>query len=237
MKSKKYAFLLCGACLTMASCSSGGGEKTTESELNEAAEIAAIMEEMDKEDEAHRNEAEEAKIDASQAVPKEEENEAPTESQTVELPQPKRCSTTEIAEMAEMAKRLRIQLYEEEDMTPFKEAVSWLETPYLYAGKDKSGVDCSAFIGEFYQNVYQKKLERRTSEIYGQCDRIDLADAKPGDIIFFHSDGKVDETPNYGGIYLRNNTFIIVTTKKGVVIETLDNNYYKKNFVCVGRPK
>lgn len=115
--------------------------------------------------------------------------------------------------------------------------LSWVGVPYLNGGKDRDGIDCSTFIGEFYWNVYRTKLQRRACGIYNQCDRIELEEGKVGDIIFFHSSGKVDETPNYAGIYLRDNTFVIVTTKKGVVIETLQNSYYKKNFVCIGRPK
>ncbi|MBO4806940.1 MAG: C40 family peptidase [Paludibacteraceae bacterium] len=236
MYTKTTVFMLMGASMFLASCSSNSEKSTvtpTEISVSELDKyettdpgIPEKQNEVRKKAETTLEELEEA-IETAEATEK-------AEIEAVE-PQEARPTSYSSSEFEELSEKLKIEVNGSDDIALFQEAASWLGTPYLYAGTDKNGVDCSAFIDAIYLNVYGKKLHRRANEIYGQCDRVGAEEAKAGDIIFFHSEGKIDETPNYAGIYLKDNTFIITTTKRGVMIETLANRYYKNNFVCFGR--
>lgn len=231
MYTKTTVFMLMGASLLLASCSSNGEKSTvtpTEIPVSELDEYDNHEPSLPKKTREVQPETEPAGQTESTSSIEEQPSQPNSEIQKA---QPSYSS----GEFEELSGKLKIEVNGSDDIALFQEAASWLDTPYLYAGTDKNGVDCSAFIDAIYLNVYGKKLHRRANEIYGQCDRIGAEEAKAGDIIFFHSEGKIDETPNYAGIYLKDNTFIITTTKKGVMIETLANRYYKNNFVCFGR--
>lgn len=41
----------------------------------------------------------------------------------------------------------------------------WMGTPYRYGGTDKNGVDCSAFVGHIYREVYGIDLHRVSNDM------------------------------------------------------------------------
>jgi cell wall-associated NlpC family hydrolase len=139
------------------------------------------------------------------------------------------------SDMSSLSEKFGFPVSSGDDVELLNEVASWLGSPYMLAGNDKSGVDCSGFICSVYQTIYNKKLPRRTCEIYEKCKTIPVSEAKMGDIVFFRPDGKMDETPNYAGIYLKNNKFVIVSSSKGVTIADLGSNYYKKTFVSAAK--
>ena len=139
------------------------------------------------------------------------------------------------ADLSSFSEKFGFTVTSSDDRELFAEVVTWLGTPYLSAGNDKNGADCSGFICSVYQTVYDKKLPRRTCEIYDKCKTIPLSDVKAGDLVFFRPDGKMDEKPNYAGIYLKDNKFVIVSSSKGVTIADMGSNYYKKTFVSAAQ--
>lgn len=108
---------------------------------------------------------------------------------------------------------LGITVEETDDVELFKEVAGWVGTPYKSAGTDKNGADCSGFVNAVYQNVYNIALPRQTSKIYESARIKDLEDIKSGDLVFFRTDGKTNLTPNYLGIYLKENRFAILSSK------------------------
>lgn len=139
------------------------------------------------------------------------------------------------SDLSELSESLGFPVYQSDDIGLFNEVKSWLGAPYKAAGNDKSGVDCSGLIYEIYRKIYSKELARHTAGIYDQCQSISQSDAKAGDLVFFRTDGKMEEKPNFAGIYLKNDYFVIVSSSKGVTISSLNSSYYKKNFVTAGR--
>lgn len=138
-------------------------------------------------------------------------------------------------DLTALSEKMGFLVTENDDLELFQEVVSWLGAPYLAAGNDKSGVDCSGFICKVFEKIYSKKLPRRSTDMYDQCETIPISDAKAGDLVFFRPDGKMNEKPNYVGVYLKNDSFVIVSSSKGVTIADLSTNYYKKTFVSAGR--
>jgi len=110
----------------------------------------------------------------------------------------------------------------------------WMGVPYKYGGSSKSGVDCSNFSAIVYSTIYDKKISGSSANIFNQCTIIDKNNLQEGDLLFF----KIERnTISHMGIYLINNKFAHATTKKGVMINDLDEDYYKKYFFKAGRLK
>ncbi len=110
----------------------------------------------------------------------------------------------------------------------------WYGVPYKYGGKTKSGIDCSNFTSTLYSNIYNKSLTGSSSSIFDQCKTISKSNLEEGDLVFFKIDG---DKISHIGVYLQNNKFVHATTKKGVMIDDLDEAYYKKYFYKAGRLK
>jgi cell wall-associated NlpC family hydrolase len=108
----------------------------------------------------------------------------------------------------------------------------WYGTPYKYGGNTKSGIDCSGFAGTLYQVVYNKNLPRSSKGIYELTSHISEKSLKEGDLVFFKIEQK---DVSHVGIYLANNKFVHASTKKGVIINDLNEPYYKKYFHKGGR--
>lgn len=110
----------------------------------------------------------------------------------------------------------------------------WYGVPYKYGGKSKSGIDCSNFTSTLYSNIYGKALSGSSASIYEQCKVISKNNLEEGDLVFFKIEG---DKISHIGVYLQNNKFVHATTKKGVMIDDLDEAYYKKYFYKAGRLK
>lgn len=111
----------------------------------------------------------------------------------------------------------------------------WMGVPYKYGGNDKNGIDCSGFTGLLYREVYNKNVSGPTSTLIELTNIISENELKEGDMVFFHIEkkGKVSHV----GVYLQNNKFVHATTKKGVMINDLNENYYKQHYFKSGRLK
>lgn len=120
----------------------------------------------------------------------------------------------------------------------YKEAASWLYVPYADASCSRSGLDCSCLVFEIYKTVYSKTIERNTSALLkNNCRKIHRHQLREGDLVFFCTGNKSKATVNHVGIYLKHNKFIHASVSKGVIVSDLDENYYKKIWVCGGRVK
>jgi hypothetical protein len=110
----------------------------------------------------------------------------------------------------------------------------WYSAPYKYGGLDKSGIDCSGLAYTLYNIVYGKKVPRSTKDLYAGCAAVENTELKEGDLVFF----KIEKPEvSHVGVYLTNNKFIHASTKKGVIINDLNEVYYKKYFYKAGRIK
>lgn len=110
----------------------------------------------------------------------------------------------------------------------------WFGTKYKYAGKSKSGIDCSGFVCEMYKNVYCFVLSGGSKDLYPLMDTVSRDSLREGDILFFKiRKGQISHV----GIYLGNNKFAHASVHRGVVISDLNEEYYRKYYFRAGRPK
>ena len=108
----------------------------------------------------------------------------------------------------------------------------WYGTPYKYGGKTKSGIDCSDFVSVLQKEIYSRSVAPPSYSMYDQCKAIPQADLTEGDLVFFKIDS---EKVTHVGVYLQNGCFVHASCSKGVMIDKLDENYYKKYFFKGGR--
>jgi lipoprotein Spr len=108
----------------------------------------------------------------------------------------------------------------------------WYGVPYKYGGNNKSGIDCSNFTATLYSTIYNKSISGSSSGIFEKCKVVSKSNLEEGDLVFFKIDGN---KISHIGVYLQNNKFVHATTKKGVMIDDLDEPYYKKYYFKSGR--
>jgi len=110
----------------------------------------------------------------------------------------------------------------------------WYGVPYKYGGCQKSGVDCSCFASVLCEKMYHQTLARSAGDIFKQCRQIGINDAREGDLCFFKIGGN---QISHVGVYLKEKLFVHASVSKGVIINSLDEAYYKKYFFSAGRVK
>lgn len=113
-----------------------------------------------------------------------------------------------------------------------KTAKSYLGVPYKYGGATRSGFDCSGLVVVSFDNI-DMKLPRASSQQASEGREIKISEARIGDLVFFNTSGSsishvgiIESIENSGEI-----KFIHSSTSKGVIISSMDENYWKTRFV------
>lgn len=116
-----------------------------------------------------------------------------------------------------------------------EEAITWMGTPYSYAGSEKGkGTDCSGMVMRIYEDVTGSKLPRNSAKQAEFCKKLKKRDVKAGDLVFFAT-GKDEKTVSHVGIMLDDVNFIHASSKGGVVISSIETPYYIRTFIMFGR--
>jgi probable lipoprotein NlpC len=107
----------------------------------------------------------------------------------------------------------------------------WQGVPYQYGGNTQRGIDCSAFVQQGYQVLFQKQIPRTTKTQVEQGQKVAYKNRQYGDLVFFKTGFKV----RHVGIYLADNQFLHASSKYGVTISRLDSPYYSDAFWQIRR--
>ncbi|MBU2946321.1 C40 family peptidase [Zobellia uliginosa] len=113
----------------------------------------------------------------------------------------------------------------------------WMDTPYLWGGTTKNGVDCSAYVQDIYQKVYGFELPRTSIEQFNYDIKAHFSGQKflqQGDLLFFRLRDE-DRVVSHVGIYLQNGKFTGSNSPKGVQIADLNSKYWQDRFVSGAR--
>ncbi|MGV3587998.1 MAG: C40 family peptidase [Adhaeribacter sp.] len=128
---------------------------------------------------------------------------------------------------------LGLKLEYTENKELIETVTDWLGTPYRSGSASKKGTDCSGFVTRIYKEVYGIDLSRSSRSMFHDVKRISKSDIKEGDLVFFR---RGPGQPIYHvGIYLKNNKFIHSATNGGVIISSLKEHYYQRNYYAAGR--
>lgn len=110
---------------------------------------------------------------------------------------------------------------------------AWQGVPYRLGGTSRNGVDCSGLVHLTFRDLFGIQLPRTTAELAQVGETVKPQALRSGDLVFFrHGRGS-----NHVGIYLENNRFMHASTRKGVMISSLDDAYWKKRYWKSVRPR
>jgi cell wall-associated NlpC family hydrolase len=110
------------------------------------------------------------------------------------------------------------------------EIIKYLDTPYKYGGNTKNGIDCSAFTQSVYDKTLAIELQRSARDQYQEGDVVgDKEDLQFGDLVFFNTRRRVK--PGHVGIYIGDHLFAHASSRNGVTVSSLDDEYYSKRFM------
>ena len=109
-----------------------------------------------------------------------------------------------------------------------KYAKEWLGAKYVYGAASKKKTDCSGYVMQVYKGFYNIALDHNAQRIYddGRGYSIRRTKLHEGDLVFFGNFWKISHV----GIYLKGNRFIHASTSKGVVITSMDDNYWSSKY-------
>lgn len=101
----------------------------------------------------------------------------------------------------------------------------WKGTKYRMGGYTKKGIDCSGFVQKAILEKFDLKLPRdsRSQSLVGTT--IKKSELQMGDLVFFHT-GKTKHV----GIYIDNGQFMHASTKIGVTISKIDDDYFRNRY-------
>ncbi|WP_104811485.1 C40 family peptidase [Aureitalea marina] len=112
-------------------------------------------------------------------------------------------------------------------------AISFEGTPYRFGGTSKKGMDCSGLIYVSYLEG-EIQLPRVSRDMAKTGKKIALADVREGDLVFFSTSKKGGGINHVGLVVERKGgqiRFIHSTTSRGVIVSSMDENYWRKAFV------
>ena len=108
----------------------------------------------------------------------------------------------------------------------------WWGTHYCMGGNNESCIDCSGFTQIFLRDVFDLKIPRVASEQYKSSAHIEESKLQEGDLVFFKTSGR---GISHVGVYLCNNKFVHASVSSGVIISSLNEDYWNKKYVAAGR--
>lgn len=109
-----------------------------------------------------------------------------------------------------------------------------LGVPYLWGGTSRRGIDCSGFTQYSYKKIGYTLNRTAVSQLENGLV-VAKADMQPGDLVFFKNTTDNGRIATHVGIYLGDGKMIHSGASKGVVIVSLDQDYWQEHFLCARR--
>lgn len=103
----------------------------------------------------------------------------------------------------------------------------YLRTPYQLGGTGKLGIDCSGLVYVVYRDYNSTRLPKNTDKLYHDLKRVDYQNCHYGDLLFFSFD---NTNVSHVGIYVGNNKFVHASQSRGVIISSMNEDYYRNNY-------
>jgi lipoprotein Spr/probable lipoprotein NlpC len=128
---------------------------------------------------------------------------------------------------------LGLKLAFNEDKNLLQTVTDWIGTPYSYGNNSKKGTDCSGFVTRVFKEVYGITLQRSSRSMFQNVKHVAKTEMQSGDLVFFR---RGPGQPIYHvGIYLQDGKFAHSACNGGVMVSSLNQPYYHRNFYAAGR--
>ena len=130
------------------------------------------------------------------------------------------------------AQTLGLHLAFNENKSLLRTVTDWIGTPYRFGNNSRRGTDCSGFVTRVFHEVYGITLQRSSRSMFGTTRHVAKSEMKTGDLVFFRrGNGPIYHV----GIYLKDGKFAHSATNGGVMVSSLNQPYYHRNFYAAGR--
>ncbi|CAM1360735.1 conserved hypothetical protein [Tenacibaculum sediminilitoris] len=116
-------------------------------------------------------------------------------------------------------------------------ANSYKDVPYKAGGTTRRGMDCSGLVYISFKKV-GVQLPRSSSAMSVKGEKISLKKVQSGDLLFFdisRLEGGINHVGLVTSIDKGDIRFIHSTTSQGVIVSSMDETYWKEEFVIAKR--
>lgn len=111
---------------------------------------------------------------------------------------------------------------------------SFVGVPYRWGGSSPRGFDCSGFTSYIYRR-FGINIDRISTDQATQGKYVKKSNLRPGDLVFFDTNGGKKKSVNHAGMYVGDGKFIHASSsKRGKVVKvsSLNEGFYQKTYVC-----
>lgn len=112
-----------------------------------------------------------------------------------------------------------------------KQYSAWKGTRYHRGGSSHRGVDCSALMQHLFSESADLSLPRTAAEQMQRGKAVSRGELKPGDLVFF----KTGRNQRHVGVFIGGDEFIHASTRQGVTISSLSNEYWGAHYQAARR--
>jgi len=103
----------------------------------------------------------------------------------------------------------------------------YLGKPYAGQSESQRGYDCSGFVVAVYEEYASMHLPRTTDKLFSAGREVERGDLYFGDLVFFDTGGR---GVSHVGIYVGFDEFAHASTSNGIIISSLQDDYYHKRY-------
>ncbi|MEB6622480.1 NlpC/P60 family protein [Enterobacter roggenkampii] len=111
----------------------------------------------------------------------------------------------------------------------------WEGVKYKFGGSSTQGIDCSALMQAIYHSAFAEhlpgRLPRTTAQQLTQGISTGKHELRAGDLVFF----RMAKNERHVGVYIGDDRFIHASTSQGVMISSLNNDYWDKRYKTARR--
>jgi lipoprotein Spr len=109
---------------------------------------------------------------------------------------------------------------------------SYMGSPYKKNGTSRLGIDCSGLVREVYRRYSGISLPHDTKKLYALVKKVDKKYLLYGDLVFFAFNSR---EVSHVGIYIGEKEFVHASSSQGVIVSSINDEYYRKNYAGARR--